>query len=96
MYIYRKTGCEYPFCIGNHRMRITQSNNSQPTIQTKQTEPASSSPLAGRLVGWLAPDTKNSFKLTYVMIWQQKHVKAQQNITKHIPNLKSSSNLLHV
>ena len=49
----------------------------------KHAQPASSSHLAGQLVGWLAPITENSFKLTYVMIWQQKHQQPLQNISQN-------------
>ena len=38
-----------------------------------------SSHLAGRLVGWLAPDSKNCIKRTYVMISHHKHKKPLQN-----------------
>ena len=48
---------------------------------TNKYEPTSSSPLAGRMVGWLAPpESKNEFKLTYVKIWQLKHQQPLQNM----------------
>ena len=59
--------------INNNKKENNNKQNKQKTNKQNDKNDANSSPLAGRLVGWLAPDSTNAFKLTYVTISQQKH-----------------------
>ena len=62
--------------------------NEERFLKSMKNKKNSSSHLAGRLVGWLAPDTQNAIKLTYVMIGQQKHkkpLKTKLKIKQNIP-----------
>ena len=63
----------------------------QKTMKMITNKTGCSSHLAGRLVGWLAPDTKNAIKLTYVMIGQQKFKTPIQNKAQHTKTSPNNS-----